>query len=91
METHSWRPISTAPRDEFQFVMLFVPSGLESGPVTMGCYFRPELRDELGRFQPGRWYPADWRGWFGIDGDGLPSWCEPTHWMPMPDGPETAE
>jgi hypothetical protein len=84
-----WKPIKTAPRD--RFVLLYVPDGqLESGPVTMGIYFpdEDEARDEKGRFAKRKaWWPADWNGWMGTDGDNSASWCEPTHWMPMPEPP----
>jgi hypothetical protein len=88
-----WRPISTAPKD--RFVLLHVPNGqLETGPVTIGIYFPSEddeeLRDERGRFKKQHpWWPADWKGWLGTDGDNSSSWCDPTHWAPMPDPPVT--
>jgi hypothetical protein len=81
-----WRPIETAPKDG-TFVLIAVPEGeLESGPVTIGQYLRFEERDEDGKFKPGHFYPAT--GWCGMDGDGHPSDCEPTHWMPLPEGPQ---
>jgi hypothetical protein len=87
-----WRPIETAPKDG-TFIMLYVPNGqLETGPVTIGIYFPEldELRDELGRFKKQHpWAPAHWKGWLGTDGDNSPSWCEPTHWMPLPKPPES--
>ena len=71
--------------------MLYVPNGqLETGPVTIGIYFpsEDEDRDARGRFKKQRpWWPADWSGWLGTDGDNSSSWCDPTHWMPMPDPP----
>jgi hypothetical protein len=84
-----WKPIASAPRD--RFVLLYVPNEqLETGPVTIGIYF-PELtddRDDRGRFiKKHPWWPADWSGWLGTDGDNSPSWCDPTHWMPLPDFP----
>lgn len=81
-----WKTIESAPRDG-SFVLLYVPRGLESGLVTMGSYFWADERDERGRFKKGEWYLADWQGWLGIDGDNLPSWCDPTHWRPMPQPP----
>lgn len=85
--SEKWQPIETAPKDG-GFVLLAVP-GLAIGPVTLGHYWRNEERDEAtGRFQKGQWFRADFRGWLDIDGDNLPSWCEPTHWMPLPQTPE---
>lgn len=77
-----WQPIETAPKDG-SFVMLHVPKGLESGAVTVGAYYncRGE-RNEDGRFAKG-W----WDGWLGMDADIVSSWCEPTHWMPLPPPP----
>jgi len=76
-----WRPIETAPKDG-RFVMLHVPRGLESGTVTVGAYSRHEKRAEHGRFLKGQW-----DGWLGMDADVMSSWCEPTHWQPLPDPP----
>lgn len=88
--SREWQPIETAPKDTF--VLLFVPNGrLESGPVTMGLLVPPiEERDERGRFKRREWWPADWHGFLGTDGDNSPSWCEPTHWMPLPEPPASA-
>ncbi len=84
--TH-WQPIETAPKDG-SFILLHVPNGaVETGPVTIGTYFRIEDRDEKGRFRKGSWFPADWTGWMATDGDCGPSWCDPTHWMPLPEPP----
>lgn len=84
----TWQDIGTAPRDG-SFILLHVPDAqLETGPVTIGMFFREELRGEDGRFKPGLWYPADWSGWLATDGDNSPSWCNPTHWMPLPEPPK---
>ncbi len=86
-----WQPIKTAPRD--RFILLHVPNGrLEvGGDVTIGCYFpdhSEEERDKRGRFLKRHpWWLADWSGFIGIDGDNSPSWCDPTHWMPLPAPP----
>ena len=84
-----WKPIRTAPHD--RFVLLYVPDGkLETGPVTIGIYLpaEDENRDARGRFiRTHPWWPANWNGWLGTDGDNNPSWCEPTHWMPLPEPP----
>ena len=85
----NWQPISSAPRH--RFVLLYVPHGqLETGPVTIGIYFdSDDDRDEQGRFvKKHPWWPAAWNGWLGTDGDNSPSWCEPTHWMPLPEPPQ---
>jgi len=77
-----WRPIESAPRDG-RFILLHVPRGLESGEVTVGAYCPPlEERDDRGRFRPG-----SWEGWLGMDADICSSWCEPTHWQPLPAPP----
>ena len=81
----TWQDIGTAPRDG-SFVLLHVPEGLDM-PVTVGMFFREELRGEDGRFKPGLWFPADWSGWLATDGDNSPSWCNPTHWAPLPSPP----
>lgn len=82
-----WKLIETAPKDG-TFVLLFVPNErIETGPVTIGSYMRIEERAENGRFKKGVFYPADWSGWLGMDADTLPSWCDPTHWMPPPEPP----
>lgn len=85
-----WQPIDTAPHDG-RFVMLYVPNGqLETGPVTIGGYWKAEDRQKNGRFKKGEWARADFRGWLGTDGDYSASWCTPTHWAPMPAPPLTA-
>jgi hypothetical protein len=77
-----WRPIESAPKDG-RFVLLHVPNDqLESGAVTVGAYYKPEERAEDGKFLKGHW-----DGWLGMDADVLSSWCEPTHWMPLPEPP----
>lgn len=78
-----WRPIETAPKNG-KFMLLYVPSGLESGTVTVGAYWKEDQRTASGRFREGHW-----DGWLGMDADILPSWCDPTHWMPLPDPPPT--
>lgn len=90
MTDPQWQPIETAPRGPF--VLLYVPDAqLETGPVTIGRWWPPiEPRDERGRFAKGKFEPADWHGWLGTDGDNLPSWCDPTHWRPLPDPPEAS-
>ena len=80
-EPSHWRPIETAPKDG-TFVILHVPEGLESGQVTIGAYWKSEDRAASGRFMKGHW-----DGWLGMDADILSSWCEPTHWMPVPEPP----
>ena len=82
METRGWMPIETAPRDG-RFLLLHVPEGLESGTVTVGAYYRCEDRAENGRFKKG-----NWDGWLGMDADVQSSWCDPTHWQPLPQPPE---
>lgn len=60
-----WQPIETAPTDG-RFVMLYVPNGqLETGPVTIGGYWKAEDRQENGRFKKGEWARADFRGLAG--------------------------
>jgi hypothetical protein len=91
MSGGGWQPIETAPHltDGYglgEFVLLFVPAGpggMEHSPcVTMGNYFRDEVRDDRGRFKGGDWTGVDW--------DGLPSgFLKPSHWMPLPAPPET--
>lgn len=84
-----WLPIKSAPKDG-TFVLLVAP-GLETGPVTIGIYMREEDRAENGRFKKGTFYLAEWNAWLGIDGDGSPSWCAPTHWMPLPAPPRQSQ
>jgi hypothetical protein len=77
-----WQPIETAPKDG-TFVMLFVPNGqLETGPVTIGGYWKAVERSPDGRFKNGEW--TRFSGWLGSDADCHASWCDPTHWMPLP-------
>lgn len=83
-----WQPIETAPRDG-TFVMLHVPHGqIETGPVTIGGYWKADERDPNGRFRKGEWAKANFSGWLGCDADYRESWCEPTHWMPLPEAPK---
>ena len=77
-----WKPIETAPKDG-GFVLLHVPRGLESGEVTVGAYWKADERAANGRFMKGHW-----DGWLGMDCDARSSWCDPTHWMPLPPPPE---
>lgn len=74
---NDWQPIETAPKDG-SFVLLHVPSGLETGAVTVGAYWKNDEREDNGRFKRG-----NWDGWLGMDADIGSSWCEPTHWMPL--------
>lgn len=76
-----WQPIDSAPKDG-RFVLLHVPHGLDCGVVTVGTYWKETDRGDDGRFLPG-----NWDGWLGMDSDILSSWCEPTHWMPLPAPP----
>ena len=76
-----WQDIATAPKDG-TFVLLHVPNGLESGAVTVGAYWKETDREKNGRFMVGHW-----DGWLGMDADIGSSWCEPTHWMPLPEPP----
>jgi len=77
-----WQDIKTAPKDG-SFILLHCPNGqLESGDVTVGAYWKEDRHSENGRFMLGKWW-----GWLGMDGDGMSSWCEPTHWMPLPAPP----
>ena len=78
-----WKPIETAPKDG-RFMLLHVPDGLESGVVTVGSYWKADGRTENGRFALG-----SWSGWLGMDADVQSSWCEPTHWQPLPAPPVT--
>jgi uncharacterized protein DUF551 len=78
----AWQPIDSAPKDG-RFVLLHVPTGLESGTVTVGAYWKEDQRAENGRFKKGHW-----DGWLGMDADIVSSWCEPTHWSPLPEPPE---
>lgn len=80
-----WQDIATAPKDG-QFVLLHVPEGLESGTVTVGAYWKETDRNERGQFRAG-----NWDGWLGMDRDIASSWCEPTHWMPLPATPSPAK
>jgi hypothetical protein len=81
-----WQLIESAPKDG-TFVLLHVPEGLETGVVTVGAYSRFEPRDdETGRFKRG-----NWDGWLGMDADIMSSWCEPTHWQPLPAPPSQEE
>ena len=76
-----WQPIETAPKDG-RFILIHVPQGLETGAVTIGAYWKEEDR-KAGRFMRGHW-----DGWLGMDDDVASSWCEPTHWMPLPEPPK---
>lgn len=88
---NEWQPIETAPRDG-SFIMLFVPRGqLETGPVTIGGYWKAEDRQENGRFKKGEWTLADFCGWLGADADYGASFCHPTHWMPLPAPPDAGD
>lgn len=82
MTAQTWQPIASAPRDG-RFVLLHVPVGLESGEVTVGAYWKSDERAANGRFKPG-----NWDGWLGMDADVMSSWCDPTHWMPLPPPPD---
>lgn len=84
----AWRPIDTAPKatDDYGIsptVLLYVPEGhgLDQPAVTIGSYFREEVRDEDGRFRGGEWTAIDW------DYMRTP-YVRPTHWMPLPTAPE---
>ena len=76
-----WQPIETAPKDG-TFVLLHCPSGLETGAVTVGAYWKADERKPDGRFAKGHW-----DGWLGMDADCLSAWCEPLHWQALPKPP----
>jgi hypothetical protein len=84
VSVNGWQPIETAPKDG-RFVLLHVPQGLESGVVTVGAYWKADGRADNGRFLKG-----NWDGWLGMDVDVRSSWCEPTHWQPLPTPPRAS-
>jgi hypothetical protein len=85
-----WRAIETAPKatDDYgigPWLLLFVPEGLDApNMVTVGTYFREELRDDQGRFLGGEWT--------AVDADMMRSaYIKPTHWKPLPPPPREGE
>lgn len=71
---HEWMPIESAPRDG-SFVLLYPGRELR---VSMGNYYTSEDED-----------PEFSNIWQCMDSDAEPSWCTPTHWMPLPSPPES--
>lgn len=81
-----WQPISTAPKDGTRVKLLI--------PYDRDRFSEAECTDE------GRWskdeYDFDFetqelvaRGCWRFDGDDGPFDLQPTHWMPLPQPPET--
>lgn len=90
MKGSAWQPIETAPKDG-SAVLGF---GLHSGPqpdaqrgVKAGDYWWAIMLWDV-------WRNPDAGGWgekslWVFAKDGKPTWSHPSHWMPLPDPPES--
>lgn len=77
-----WRPIATAPRDG---KWLLVWGKVWAGEIA-GVARNATGDVSIARFTNGKSdYPGEW--WDEAGGDAYSSWCQPTHWMPLPPAP----
>lgn len=76
MQTVSWQPIDTAPKNE---TVVLVSADFNVVPA----YWAGETKKCWRNWFRGVRYPNDSPDAFLPD----PIWFEPTHWMPMPDPP----
>jgi hypothetical protein len=75
-----WRPIATAPMDGSR-IILFIPS-LKTGVQTGHYAHHQTLSHGKITSEYRRWYTD---GTMYLPGQGD---LEPSHWMPIPDGPQ---
>ena len=69
-----WRDISTAPQDGTEIIVL-----------KRGCYGRPGGKYQAKWGKLADWYVWDWI----IEGFGQGTWDTVTHWMPLPESPNS--
>lgn len=78
-----WQPIETAPRDGR---WLLVWGSVWAGEIS-GVAKNPHGDVSIARYTTGRSdFPGEW--WDDAGGDACGTWCQPTHWQPLPEPPE---
>lgn len=89
-----WKPIESAPRDG---TGILVYKDVATVPVVHIAWFRSEAEwQESGQFCGGWETLEDWVGWWSytrnsVTQEKLDGYAEPTHWMPLPEPPVTAD
>lgn len=78
----TWQPIETAPNDGTEVLVFGQFAGEISGPHS-------EREYGIACYTSGR---TDYEGfeWCVLGGDYYATWCNPTHWQPLPAPPESA-
>lgn len=77
-----WQPIETAPKDGTWIMVAGTVWAGEVGGVARNA--NPEV--SIANYTSGKSdYPGDW--WNEAGGDYYATWCQPTHWMPLPPPP----
>jgi hypothetical protein len=88
LEMSNWQPIETAPRG--QKVILFYRNRAGKARTVMGRFHKkgevPDEFDDAEEPSPAGWYEDT-----GTHEDVYLTDCPPTHWMPLPDPPNTDE
>ena len=84
----AWQPIATAPRDGTT-VLLAAPGRVTAGEWhaeqwPTASEYHSSTGEYLGQHETGECIPAAWYSWDGGFTDEHP----PTHWMPLPAGPQ---
>lgn len=75
--TPDWRPIENAPKDGTP-VLVYAPQGCTQWTMYTPLWI---CRWDTGRHEGGAWTEAGGELW---------TTCEPTHWMPLPQPPESS-
>lgn len=79
-----WLPIESAPRDG---TIVLVWTAVSAGEIR-GISRSAKGHADIARYSDGRSdYLGDW--WDCCGGDYYSTWCQPTHWQPLPAPPSS--
>lgn len=77
-----WQPIETAPKDG-DWVLVY--GNVWAGEIS-GIVKNDFGEISIARYSDGKSdFPGEW--WHDAGGDAYACWCQPTHWMPLPEAP----
>lgn len=84
----NWRPIKTAPKDGSDVLVLIDCAGVSI--VHIAWYRGREEWESSGQYAGGWDTFDDWEGWWSYTRNSISEekLMAPTHWMPLPAGPE---